>query len=153
MNNKTTLHVVDDDLSPPTDVPSGEGEILFSRAPMKIDVPLQTIREQKSAGAAFRLACAVSGLEDKEIYMAIGIDQGYFSNIKHDKATLKADKETAFCERVGNRIYPEWRAYQLGCTLAPVDYEGKLAEAERRLEEADRRNAMLLSLLEKKMSV
>jgi hypothetical protein len=150
MKNTTPLHAVDDDRNPPVDVPPSDDMLVFSRVPLKIDVPLKTIRELKSAGAAFRMACAVSGLEDKQIYMTIGIDQGYFSNIKNDKATLKADKGVAFCECVGNHIYPEWLASQYGCTLAPLDYEDQLREAQQKLEAAERRIEVLMSLLEKR---
>jgi hypothetical protein len=94
------------------------------------------IRAQKSAAAAFTLACSVSGLEDKEIYLALSIDAGYFSNIKKGKATLQADLVAQFCELVGNTIYPEWSAYQVGCTLVMIK-----TEAERRAEQAEMRAA------------
>lgn len=113
-----------------------EDDLIFQRMPMRFVVPIEMIRAQTSAGAAFDLACRASGLTDKEIYSHIGIDQGYFSNIKNGKATLQAEKEPLFCQRVGNTIYPEWRAYQLGCTLVLLQ-----SEAERRAEEAERRAA------------
>jgi hypothetical protein len=92
------------------------------------------VRAQKSSGAAFTLACSVSGLEDKEIYLSLDIDAGYFSNIKKGKATLQADLLAKFCDAVGNTIYPEWLAYQVGCTLVVIK-----TEAERRAEAAEAR--------------
>lgn len=109
-------------------------ELALSRAPNRTQVPIELVRAQKTAAAAFTLACSVCGLEDKEIYMALGIDAGYFSNIKKGKATLQADLEKLFCDVVGNMVYPEWQAYQLGCTLVMVK-----TEAERRAELAERR--------------
>lgn len=109
-------------------------ELALSRAPNKTQVPIELVRAQKTAAAAFTLSCSVCGLEDKEIYLALDIDAGYFSNIKKGKATLQADLTQKFCETVGNMVYPEWLAYQLGCTLVMVK-----TEAERRAEQAERR--------------
>ena len=109
-------------------------ELALSREPRQSNVPIEVVRAQKNAAAAFSLACNVSGLEDKEIYLALEIDAGYFSNIKKGKATLQADLVAKFCEIVGNKIYPEWQAYQVGCTLVMVK-----TEAERRAEIAEKR--------------
>lgn len=114
--------------------PIEQPELALSREPNRASVPIEVVRAQKSSGAAFTLACNVSGLEDKEIYLPLGIDAGYFSNIKKGKATLQADLVARFCELVGNMVYPEWLAYQLGCTLVMVK-----TEAERRAEVAEKR--------------
>lgn len=103
------------------------------------EVPLEMIRRQKSAASAFALACQSSGLEDKEVYGSLAIDPGYFSRIKKGEATLQAELIPLFCEVVANRIYPEWVAYQLGCTLVQIK-----SEAERQLE-AERAKSQKLS--------
>jgi hypothetical protein len=113
-----------------------QGELGLARPPTNIHIPIELIRSKKSSGAAFTLACDASGLEDKEIYLALGIDAGYFSNIKKGKATLQADLIEYFSRVVGNRVYPEWIAYQVGCTLVQIK-----SEAERRAEEAEKRAA------------
>lgn len=109
----------------------GQGELGLSRRAEPNDMPIEVVRRQKSAAAAFALACQSSGLEDKEIYGSLGLDAGYFSRIKKGEATLQADLITPFCDVVANRIYPEWMAYQIGCTLVQIK-----SEAERRLEQA-----------------
>jgi hypothetical protein len=107
-------------------------ELALSREPERVPVPIEMVRAQKNAGAAFSLACNVSGLEDKEIYLPLSIDAGYFSNIKKGKATLQADLITSFCDLVGNRIYPEWMAWSVGCTLVQIQSESeRLLQAER----------------------
>lgn len=111
-----------------------QAELALARRPAAVSIPIETVRSQKTAAAAFTLACSVSGLEDKEIYLALGIDAGYFTNIKKGKATLQADLHKPFCELVGNSIYVEWIAYQLGCTLVVIK-----TEAERRAEVAEQR--------------
>ena len=113
--------------------PQEQAELALVREPSRVTVPIELVRAQKTAAAAFTLACSVSGLEDKEIYLALDIDAGYFSNIKKGKATLQADLVAAFCRTVGNFVYAEWMAYQMGCTLVMIK-----TEAERRAEEAVR---------------
>jgi len=114
----------------------GQGELALSRPADRNEVPLELIRRQKTAAAAFALAVQSSGLEDKEIYLSLGLDAGYFSRIKAGAATLQADLVQQFCAVVGNTIYMEWLAYQVGCTLMLIK-----SEAERRADEANARAA------------
>lgn len=120
-------------------------ELPLARDPKDVTVPIEIVRAQRTAAAAFTLACSTSGLEDKEIYLALGIDAGYFSNIKKGAATLQADRVAPFCDVVGNKIYLEWLAYQVGCTLVVVK-----TEAERRAE-VERARADALALENKLM--
>lgn len=124
-------------------------ELALAREPNRSEVSIEVVRAQKTAAAAFTLACSVSGLEDKEIYLALDIDAGYFSNIKKGKATLQADLVSRFCDVVGNKIYPEWQAYQLGCTLVMVKTEAeRRAElAEERAKAAEAENKLMRQLL------
>lgn len=109
-------------------------ELPLSREPSRVAVPIELVRAKRTAAAAFTLACDASGLDDKEVYLALGIDAGYFSNIKKGKATLQADLVSKFCDVVGNTIYLEWTAYQVGCTLVVIK-----SAAERRAEAAESR--------------
>lgn len=124
-------------------------ELALSREPNRTPIPIETVRAQRSPCAAFTLACNSSGLEDKEIYLALGIDAGYFTNIKKGKATLQSDKVRKFCELVGNTAYVEWVAYQLGCTLVVIktEAERRAEEAERRYADAERENKLMRQLL------
>lgn len=124
-------------------------ELPLSREPEQADTPIEMVRRQHSAGAAFCLACQTSGLEDKEIHLSIKVDAGTFSRIKKGEATLQADKIAEFCRVVGNTIYPEWLAYQVGCTLTLIKSEAERQrdEAEHRAREAEAQVALLKSLL------
>jgi hypothetical protein len=124
-------------------------ELALTRAPVSVDVPIEMVRAKRTAGAAFTLACDASGLDDKEIYLALGIDAGYFSNIKKDKATLQGNLVLRFCEVVGNRIYVEWQAYQVGCTLVLIKTEAeRRAEAEKaRADALEAENKLMRQLL------
>ena len=124
-------------------------ELPLSRQAAQAHVPNEMVHSQRTHAAAFTLACSASGLEDKEIYLALGIDAGYFSNIKKGKATLQADLIADFCKVVGNFIYPEWIAYQVGCTLVMIQTEAerRAAEAEARAAAAEAENRLLRSLM------
>ncbi|MRR49351.1 MAG: transcriptional regulator [Rhodocyclaceae bacterium] len=124
-------------------------ELALSRNPDQTQIPMDLVHRQQSSGAAFSLACQASGLEDKEIYMAVGIDAGTFSRMKKGEATLQADKEADFCRAVGNLIYPEWRASRLGCTLTllKTEAERRADESEKRAQAAEAQVEMLKSLL------
>jgi hypothetical protein len=106
-----------------------QAELALARAPEQHHVALPTIWKQKSASAAFVLACNVSGLEDKEIYVPLKIDAGHFARIKKGDAGFPPDKLSEFCVLVGNRIYLEWQAHQVGCGLVLLK-----SEAERQLD-------------------
>lgn len=112
-------------------------------------MPIELIRAKKSSGAAFTLACDSSGLEDKEIYAPLGIDAGYFSKIKSGSATLQSDLIKPFTDHIGNRIYSEWQAYQVGCTLLQIESETQRQlriEHEKRLE-AEKKLEFALSII------
>jgi plasmid maintenance system antidote protein VapI len=129
-----------------------QGELALARRPRRGEVAQEIVRAQKTAAAAFTLACSASGLDDKEIYLALGIDAGYFSNIKKGKATLQADLIARFCDVVGNAIYVEWIAYQIGCALMLVKSEAeRRAEAEKaRADAAESRLAYLEDLFKRR---
>ena len=126
-----------------------QGELILARRAESNEVPAEMIRRQKSAAAAFCLACQSCGLEDKEIYGTLEIDAGYFSRIKKGEATLQADLVAPFCELVANRIYTEWMAYRIGCTLVQIKSEAeRLLEIERdRRIEAEKENRLLRELV------
>jgi hypothetical protein len=113
-----------------------QGELALSRHVSGVSVPVEIIHGKKSAGAAFSLACDASGLDDKEIFIPLGIDPATFSRIKSGKNSLCWNSVSDFCRIVGNTIYPEWLAYQVGCGLVMLK-----SEAERRAEAAEVRAA------------
>jgi len=126
-----------------------QAELPLVRTPEQVDVPIELVRSKKSSGAAFTLACDCSGMEDKEIYMPLKIDAGYFSRMKKGDATLQGDLLKEFCDHVGNNIYPEWLVYQLGCTMVQIETETQRllrAEQEAR-KETEKENVLLRNLL------
>lgn len=128
-----------------------QAELGLARRPQASSVPIELIRMKKTKGAAFTLACDTSGLEDKEIAGAMKkpIDAGTFSRLKSGTNSLDADLIAEFCSVVGNTIYPEWQAYQVGCTLVMIQTEAErqiTIEREAR-ERAESENKLLRGLL------
>ncbi|MFT3815246.1 MAG: transcriptional regulator [Acidovorax sp.] len=117
-------------------------------------VDVRLVQKLPSAAAAFGLACAHSGLEDREIYGVLGIDAGYFSRIKSGTATLQAQHVREFCRIVGNTAYLEWLAWQVGCTLvlAQTEAERRAEEAEERAKAAEAENRLLRQLVQGKVA-
>jgi hypothetical protein len=125
-------------------------ELSLARSPHRVHVPVELIRSKKTKGASFTLACDTSGLEDKEIGGVLNIDPGTFSRIKSGTNTLDNDRIKEFNTVVGNRIYSEWLAYQVGCTLVMIQSEAELraAEAEQALKAEREKTKLLTDLLQ-----
>lgn len=126
-----------------------QGELSLSRPPASATVPQELVRAQRHSAAAFCLACQASGLDDKEIYLPLNIDSGTFSRIKKGEANFPLDKLHLFCVTVGNQIFADWIAYQVGCQLVMIQSEAerRAEQAERERDEAIREANMLKKLL------
>lgn len=57
-------------------------ELALVRSPQHSSVAIEVVHAQKTAEAALSLAIATSGLDDKEIYIALDIDAGHWSRMK-----------------------------------------------------------------------
>lgn len=127
----------------------GQGELSLARSADSIDVPFSLIAAQKTAHAALVLACQASGLDDKEVYLTLDIDAGHWSRIRKGEAHFPMDKLAEFCRCVGNRVLPEWMAFQVGCGLVLLksEAERRAEAAEARAKDAEAQVAMLKGLL------
>lgn len=119
-----------------TEVDEAQGELPLAREANSVPVPIEMIRAKKNKGAAFTLACDASGLDDKEIYLPLSMAKEQFSRIKSGSANLDADLIEPFCGIVRNRIYPEWIAYRVGCSLVEIETETQrlLRQAQERIQ-------------------
>lgn len=111
---------------------------LLRDLPQAFIVPIEMVRACKTGGEALDLAIRASGLAQKEVYMACDIDPGTFSRILSNKATFPDDKLRSLHATVKNRIFDEWRAFQVGSTLVVIQSEAErmLEEKQRQLDEA-----------------
>jgi hypothetical protein len=126
-----------------------QGALCLSRPAAQVNIPVEMVWSCKSQGKAFTMACDASGLEDKEIYLALGIDAGTFSRMKKGDNTISGDRIRDFCKVVGNNVYPQWLAYQIGCGLVVLKSEAELRaeQAETRAKEAEAKVAMLTEII------
>jgi hypothetical protein len=119
-----------------------QGRLPLSRTPKRADdISVEIIARQPNLLAAINLCIDVSGLEDKEIQLALDIDAGHFSNIRKGKTgchfpTNKIDDLQTLC---GNEIPLAWQALKRGkgLHLLETEAERQLRDERRRREEAE----------------
>jgi predicted XRE-type DNA-binding protein len=107
---------------------------MLSRARPIVDVPLESVLARKSLLGAVNLCIELSGLDDKEIYIPLGIDAGHFSNLRKGKGHFPIDKLDELMDLCGNEVPLVWLAHKRGKGLVVLK-----SEAERRAEAAERR--------------
>ena len=113
-----------------------QGALLLARQADPAEVPLDMIAKCSSLLAAINLMFNVSGLEDKEIYAALQIDPGHFSNIRKGKPgchfpTNKLNDAMDLCR---SEIPLLWLALSRGKGLHLLE-----SELERQLRETRER--------------
>lgn len=83
----------------------------------------ETIRRQKDALAAWNLSIAESGLDDKLIYLDLGIDAAQFSRMRTGKANYPINRLSQFMDVVGNEILLRYLAWERGYGLVRLQSE------------------------------
>ena len=128
-----------------------QGGLLLSRA-QPADVPLPLVTQRKTFLAAINLCIDLSGLEDKEIYLPLGIDAGHFSNLRKGRGHFPPDRINDLMDLCGNEVPLIWLAHSRGKGLVVLQSESEriAAELAAQLAEANRENALLRNLLQGK---
>lgn len=111
-------------------------ELPLSRRAVMQDVPLELVTKRKSLLGAINLCIDLSGLDDKEVQLALDIDAGHFSHLRKGKGHFPPDKIGALMDLCGNEAPLIWLAHTRGYGLVVLK-----SEAERRAEEAEARAA------------
>jgi predicted XRE-type DNA-binding protein len=126
-----------------------QGGLLLSRAQPLLDVAMESIMARRTLLGALNLCIELSGLEDKEIYLPLGIDAGHFSNLRKGKGHFPIDKIGDLMDMCRNEVPLVWLAHRRGYGLVVLR-----SEAERRadmlaaqLAESDRENKLMKQLL------
>ncbi len=99
-------------------------------------VSMELIQRQPTRLAARKLAVQVSGLEEKQIYMPLGIDKAQWSRIMSGHAYFPDNKEQEFNKLVDNNIILIWDAWQAGFDLVPRE-----DQKDKRIRELEAINA------------
>lgn len=84
-------------------------------------VSLDVIYRQPDRLSAIKLAVQVSGLDEKQIYMALGLDKASWSKIMSGQFNFPTNKEEQFYDIVGNEIPLIWLAYRRGKGLHDLE--------------------------------
>lgn len=133
--------------------PSGVSEFtrplaLVRKADQRPVAP-EVVRSCKDMLGAFNLAINVSGLDEKEVYMALDIDPGQWSRMRKGDAHFPLNKLTTFCEVVQNEILLEFFAWSQGKGLHMLESEAQrqLREAQEALSKEKEKTQMLADLL------
>ncbi|MBC2768578.1 transcriptional regulator [Pusillimonas minor] len=107
-------------------------ELALARKAEKVDVPMQLIERQSTMAGAIALCVQVSGLEDKEVYLSLGIDAGHWSRIMKGDAHFPVNKLCDLMDLCGNEAPLKWLASHRGYGLVMLK-----TEAQRRIEELE----------------
>ncbi len=107
-------------------------ELPLCRKADKTVVPLDLVMRQPSMAQAIALCVQVSGLEDKEVYMTLGIDAGHWTRIMKGDAHFPVNKLGDLMDLCGNESPLIWLSNRRGYGLVLLK-----TEAERRIEQLE----------------
>lgn len=112
-------------------------------------MPSEVIGAQPTKTAAIRLCIQASGLDDKEIALALDIDPGQLSKVLKGNGNFPNNKEHALMDLCGNEIPLLWDAMKRGKELKPLlsTLEQENAELRRQLAETQREKATIVQTL------
>jgi hypothetical protein len=127
-------------------------ELPLARQADFVDVPLDLVIKQPSLGSAISLCVQLSGLEDKEVYLSLGIDAGHWSRIMKGDAHFPVNKINNLMDMCGNEAPLMWLTHSrgYGLVLLKSEAERRAEEAEARAAKAEEKLAWALDLIERK---
>lgn len=100
------------------------------------EVNIDVIKACKTFKDALKLCKSITGLDDKQICLALDIDPGHWSKIFTNGGHFPENKLVDFMELCGNKIPLIWLSYTCGYTLAPLKSELEM-ELERERQEKE----------------
>lgn len=120
----------------------------------RVEVPLGLVVKQPTFAGAIALCVQLSGLEDKEVYLPLGIDAGHWSRIMKGDAHFPVNKLNDLMDLCGNEAPLMWLANSRGYGLfvLKTEAERRAEAAEHELEEERAKVKLLTDLLHGKKS-
>jgi hypothetical protein len=124
-------------------------ELPLARRADAVSVPLSLILKQPNLSGAIALCVQVSGLEEKEVYLTLGVDAGHWTRIMKGDAHFPTNKLNDLCDLCGNEAPLQWWANSRGYALVQIETETqrRLRIAHDQLEEEKKENELLRKLL------
>lgn len=118
--------------SRPMNAVDGQGALSLVRPREPVSIPDALVARQQCMLSAVVLCVQASGLEDKEVYLSLGIDAGHWSRIMKGDAHFPVNKLGDLMDLCGNEAPLIWLAQSRGKGLVLLK-----SEAERRIEELE----------------
>jgi len=124
-------------------------ELPLSRKAEPVDVPMALVIKQASLAGAIALCVQVSGLDEKEVYLSLGIDAGHWTRIMKGDAHFPVNKLNDLCDLCCNEVPLIWWANSRGYGLKPLEDEmhRRLRIEKEERERLSNENALLRNLL------
>jgi hypothetical protein len=128
-------------------------ELALARRGNDAEVPMSVVLKQPSFGKAVSLCVQVSGLDDKEVYLSLGIDAGHWTRIMKGDAHFPLNQLNDLMNLCGNETPLKWLAHSRGysLTLLKSEAERRADDAERRANEAEARLRYVTELMQGKV--
>lgn len=126
-------------------------ELALARKADQMDIPLELVLKQSTLAGAVALCVQLSGLDDKEIYLSLGIDAGHWTRIMKGDAHFPLNKLNDLCTMCGNEAPLQWWAHSRGYGLVMLQSEAerRADEAIAELEKEREKNKLLMQLFQK----
>lgn len=127
-------------------------ELPLARKADRLDIPLDLVLKQPTLSAAIALCVQASGLEEKEVYLPLGIDAGHWTRIMKGDAHFPVNKLNDLMDLCGNEAPLMWLANSrgYGLVILKTEAERRAEAAERALEEERSKVRLLTDLLKGK---
>lgn len=127
-------------------------ELPLARKPEQVTVFAQLLDRQKNLAAAVALCIQLSGLDDKEIYLTLGIDAGHWSRMIKGNANFPLEHLPELMRMCGNEAPLLYLVKEMGYdihSLRPLETETerKLRVAEERIAKLEAERAIEMRLL------
>lgn len=124
-------------------------ELPLARKAERVEIPIELVVKQPTLSAAIALCVQVAGLEEKEVYLPLGIDAGHWTRITKGEAHFPVNKLNGLMDLCGNEAPLIWLANSRGYGLVVLktESERRAEAAERALAEERAKVELLTSLL------
>lgn len=123
--------------------------------PKRLAYTIEQVRACADELAAIDLSIRCSGLLDKQIADAIGMDEGNWNKVKRGQRGFMPGGRLKFMRAVGNQILREWEEEALGLDSKSIrvhrsELEEQIEDRDRKIADHERTISVLSDLLTRK---